>query len=349
MNNKKIILVDRLDSALGIAAARRASVVNADVVAIMNFRTPKQLAIFLDSGKYDLMVFSWRRGLLEAMCSPNFRKFISANRTKTKIGLVVADYLGLDKRFFEQERHLINYVDVYWTTNQELFDKYSFTEKISSPIGVLHDIPDYVNIVKIRNEKIKKNRLIWVGNSGWGSNYGVKDHKGFREIIEPLFIKLRGIIPDYEFCIIDSFEKSRSNLEVLNYIAESRIILQASVNEGTGLPFLEGIGLGTIPITTDVGVASELLRKDFSNLLVDRSVDSFAEAICKTLNEDFGRIDTLIEIFESHIRKIVAESMECSSTSTNHRYKGNTRIMNLFRIYLLWRFRNYRVRRLGEN
>jgi len=349
MRNTKVILVDKLDSALGIAAIRRAVLVNADVLAILNFRTPKQLAKFLESRRYELMVFSWRRGLLEALSSPKFRKFISGNRKNTKVGLVVADYLGLDDKYFEQECELINYVDVYWTTNQDLFEKYSSIERINKPIGILHDIPNYEDIVSIRNKKTKINRLIWVGNSNWGSNYGFKDHKGFQKIIEPLFLKLRKIIPNYEFCIIDSYKNPLDNLEVLKYIAESKIIIQASINEGTGLPFLEGIGLGSIPITTDVGVASELLSKDFCDLLVERTVESFAEAILKVVNESSRKFDTLIEIFDRHINSIVLEPMDCFVISKTIQYNGNTNLVNLFRVYLLWNFRNYRVKRLSEN
>ena len=349
MINSKAIVVDTLDSALGIAARRRAKIVNADVVAIVNFKTPNQLAKFLQSKKYELMVFSWRRGLLEAMSSSKFQNFIADNRSSTKIGLVVADYLGLDKKFLEQERELINYVDGYWTTNQDLFNRYSSTQGINRPIGILHDIPDYESIRCIRNQSPKLKKIIWVGNSNWGSNYGKRDHKGFHEIIEPVFSKLEKTLPDYAFCIIDSFKNPLNHLSVLKQIAESKIILQASINEGTGLPILEGLGLGVIPISTNVGVASELLKMDFENLLLDRDTLDFEKKILEVVKNQSNDFDKLLEIFECHISKIMLEPMDCHLVSRKSQYGENRRMNNFIKVFLLWNYRNHKLVKSNEN
>ena len=349
MRKNMAIVVDRLDSALGIAANRRAKIVNADVIGIVNFRSPKHFFEFLELKEYDFMVFSWRRGLLEAMSSNGFRNFIARNRHKTKIGLVIADYLGLEKRYLDQERSLINYVDGYWTTNHDLFAKYSHIQGVQNPIGVLHDIPDFESIERIRNRTIKKRKIIWVGNSNWGVNYGFHDYKGFHEIIEPVFEKAKRTLKNYEFCIIDSKKNPMNNLEVLMHIAESKIILQASVNEGTGLPLLEGLGLGTIPISTDVGVASELLTGNFKQLLVARNFLDFEEKILEIVNEDSEKFNKINEMFDYHISKIVKESMKFIPVTKNDQYAGNKNLSNYLKNLLLWNYRYYKSRKSHEN
>ena len=343
MEPSKVILVDRLNSALGVAARFRAQAINSDVVAIVDFKSPEQLIAYLKSKNYKILIFSWRRGLLEALTSKKFLKQINENRANIKIGIIIADYLGLEGKYLLEEELLLNSIDAYWTTNLDILRKYQFLNAKRKPIGIFHDIPDFNSITNIRKNATKLNKIIWVGNSKWGSKYGFDDHKGFYHIVEPLFEILKKLFPDYKFRKIDSSELFLGNIEVLKEISEAKILIQASVNEGTGLPLLEALGLGVIPITTNVGVVAEILTGDLNQYIVERNVASFVKKITELLSNYPEETSFLCASFDNHIENILKEDLVFNTENTSSAFIYSFSIFQSIRIRCIWLYRYLRT------
>ena len=85
--------------------------------------------------------------------------------------------------FIESEKKLLEMCHYYYVTNLQLFSHYCNLLPDKKPLGVLHDLPDIQLINKVRQRVNKpkfseKPKVIWIGNSKWGSRQGVKDHKG---------------------------------------------------------------------------------------------------------------------------------------------------------------------------
>src|SRR5262249_2064336 len=70
----------------------------------------------------------------------------------------------------------------------------------------------------------------------------------------------------------------RTLAEVAALYARSDVIAVASEAESQPLPLLEAMASGCFPVTTDGGVARELIRSGVNGLIVDRTQDAFARA-----------------------------------------------------------------------
>ncbi len=58
------------------------------------------------------------------------------------------------------------------------------------------------------------------------------------------------------------------------------VILVASIGEGTPLPLLEAMACGCFPVTTDVGIAPEVIEHGRNGLIVEPTIEAFREALC---------------------------------------------------------------------
>jgi glycosyltransferase involved in cell wall biosynthesis len=192
--------------------------------------------------------------------------------------------------------------------------------------------------MKIRALNLSRDGIIWVGNSKWGSNYGFVDHKGFCEIVKPLKKEFTSICP---FWLIDSSTTRTPNEEVLGKIAESEILIQASAHEGTGLPLLEAMGVGTIPITTDVGIAREILVGDLEHLIVERDKESFEIAISQVREAFLDLSNLCMSVFDAFIEKIAGERItwERRETRLTH-VRGHSH--SALKIRIIWIYRYFR-------
>jgi glycosyltransferase involved in cell wall biosynthesis len=188
--------------------------------------------------------------------------------------------------------------------------------------------------------KLKRSGIIWVGNSRWGSNYGYVDHKGYTEVVQPL---LKRRLPLDPFRIRDSFIRRIPNDQVLREIAESEILIQASAHEGTGLPLLEALGVGTIPITSDVGIAREVLTGYLEHLIVERNVNSFEHKIKEISTQSIELSDLCISAFDSFTEKIGAETIEWDRREINFSALDE-KFSFAWRMRLIWLRRFYRSR-----
>jgi hypothetical protein len=126
-------------------------------------------------------------------------------------------------------------------------------------------------------------------------------------------------------------------------------MLQTSSSEGTGLPILEALGLGVIPITTDVGIASEILTKH-RNLILDPSPHLLHLTVHAELNKPTLSQEVAINIFEEFISLISKEELpiifESCLKSPWPKWQTNTRI----RIDVMWFFRSliYKYRKVKK-
>jgi glycosyltransferase involved in cell wall biosynthesis len=250
--------------------------------------------------------------------------------------MLVPDLLGTNPEFLTSEARLVNITHGYWVTSNELLRIYMllFPQKI--PTGVLHDIPDVTLILRIRDMKLRRSGIIWVGNSRWGSNYGYMDHKGYEEVVKPL---LGRNIPLTPFRIRDSSKGRTPNEQVLREIAESEILIQASLHEGTGLPLLEALGVGTVPITSDVGIANEVLTGELKHLIIERSADSFEQKI-RELGASAHHLSNLcFSAFDFYIEKASRETIKWDRRETRFdKYRSNFLVAAKIRLIWIYRF-----------
>jgi glycosyltransferase involved in cell wall biosynthesis len=76
----------------------------------------------------------------------------------------------------------------------------------------------------------------------------------------------------------------RTHAQVAALYARSDVIAVASDAEGEPLPLLEAMASGCFPVTTDVGIARELVVSGVNGLIVERTPEAFARAFlwCET-------------------------------------------------------------------
>jgi hypothetical protein len=252
-----LVVVDDLNSAIGIAASNRFGEGHNRIIAANEFRSFNALLSQIASSDCLGILFSWRSALdLPPVSKRALRNF----REKTSSKLVfmsIVDHLPLytNRLGFSA----LDLTDFYFVCNRQLLNEHS--RNLGSPklIGLLHDLPKYDELLRLGKSGAwrQPKSIIWVGNSEWGRHQGFFDHKGFHGIVKPLFKRLEDEL-GFKCTIIDSAEKRLPNNKVLFLISSSEILIQASNSEGTGLPCLEAVGLGTNVLTTDVGIVPEL-------------------------------------------------------------------------------------------
>lgn len=323
---KIVYVVDREDSALGISAKSRAAVTQfaeVSVVEALAFCSPIKLLKHVHFLEPDYVIFSWRFIITEFFSGKLSLRWLSRLSSSSHIGALVPDYLGLAKDHCQDERQVLDFVDFFMVTNWELSEHYSKLDFRAQFLGILHDLPNVHEIRKLRNEKqnnsLNSKRIIWVGNSRWGSRQGFVDHKGLQEVFLPSMEILRHNLPSLKVCVVDSSQKRIDNHLALRLIQKSDILVQTSKSEGTGMQVLEAIGLGVIPVTTRVGIANEILNDTLPSLIVERNPTSIARSCARLLTGDGVDRKFLIEIFETTIDKWANELQ-----SNLGKFQGNT-------------------------
>jgi len=340
---KTVMVVDSPQSALATVAKERSRTMKCDVVFATDFNSPSALIRFLIHEEYKQVLFNWRGLLKEGSKTFFFRKEYSKLITQASVHALIPDYLGLNPRFISEEELLLNSVHGYWVTCKDLETKYYEQFPYKIPNGVLHDLPDVEEIRELRGISLTSEGIIWVGNSKWGERYGYKDLKGFQDIVTPLKQKIGSNRPNLKFKVFDSALKRVDNKRILREIAESRVLVQASESEGTGLPILEALGLGVIPVTTNVGVAPELLINDFAQFMVHRNPIAFYAGVTAALSvkKDFSQ--TCAKIFDNYIDEVEAENIQWVRSEIQLHWE-NPKPLDSIRICLIWLIRMRRAR-----
>jgi glycosyltransferase involved in cell wall biosynthesis len=335
----KILLVsDTESSAISIVARERAKLFDADLIYSTNFRNPLSILDYIKRNHYVGVLFCWRGALKEGMNLPKFRKIYRQLAENTAFHCLVPDFLGLNPLFFEEERNLLANVHGYWVTSQQLFNIYAQTFRDSPPNGVLHDLPD-VDLISKSFSHSQESIIFWVGNSQWGKRYGYYDHKGLQRFVKPLTSRIKAKIPSLNFEIIDSHEQQVSNEELIKRMSKSRVVIQTSDSEGTGLPILEALGLGIVPVTRDVGIASEVLQGDLSKFIVKANIEDFEDTIMEALV--FQNRTLLLESYQKFIKSAQSEFIAWDLFQLKY-YNAPVSLFRVIKVRFLWIYRHYR-------
>ena len=334
----KILLVSDTDSsAISIVARERAKLFDADLIYSSNFRSPLAILDYINLNQYQGVLFCWRGALKEGMNLPKFRKIYRDLAENTVFHCLVPDFLGLNPLFLEEERSLLANVHGYWVTSQQLFNIYTQTFRDTPPSGVLHDLPD-IDLISKSFSNSQESKVFWVGNSQWGKRYGFYDHKGLERYVKPLISRFKSKIPSLHFEIVDSHKQKVSNEELIKRMSRARIVIQTSDSEGTGLPILEALGLGVVPVTRDVGIASEVLQGDLSKFITEASIENYEETIMEALI--FQNRTLLLESYQKFIKSAQLEfinwdifQLKYCNTPVNLTKVIKVRIMWIYRYY----------------
>jgi len=338
---RTILVVDTHKSALGISAHQHARLTNSIVIAALDYPSPGRFLTELKNAKPDYILFFWRRLLLD-LFGLNNSIIRSLQKSGKEIYFLVNDHLGTKEPYLKEEAQLVFRSNGYLVTNELLFQEYSTLYPNHPPLGIYRDLPDLENIERIRQENILKvkNKIVWIGNGKWGHHFGFVDHKGLRRIVIPLKSKIEKEFAQIDFTIIDSSENFLNNLDILREIASAKILIQASDSEGTGMPILEAMALGTFPITTRVGIAPEVFSRLNFQGLVAPNVDSFFKKIRSFFDSDFDSMD-LIKVFDAYVESVKSSKILLRSQKDpllNYEFKINHVIL----VYIRWKFRYLR-------
>jgi glycosyltransferase involved in cell wall biosynthesis len=310
--NNCLYVVDKKYSALWIVANSRVKLFGGEIVICDQFSSLGRLLDFILNSEEKFVLFCWRRSLEDLLKLKSIRYKVNELYSKKNILVLIPDYLGLSIDFIESEKKLLEMCHYYYVTNLQLFSHYCNLLPDKKPLGVLHDLPDIQLINKVRQRVNKpkfseKPKVIWIGNSKWGSRQGVKDHKGYLRIVAPLIQFASTHNHCCEIEVIDSNSKLIVHEELLRKIRISDVLIQTSLSEGTGLPILEALGLGTNVITTPVGIATEVFTETDSVNISESNAPSFHSKI--HLLHQNTKNDKREEIYERYISRIIPENV----------------------------------------
>lgn len=105
-------------------------------------------------------------------------------------------------------------------------------------------------------------RIAWAGNPD-------DPCKGLHDVLEPACAG--------RFAL-ERTDGRRTHAQVAALYARSDVIAIASQAESQPLPLLEAMARGCFPVTTDVGIARELIAPGVNGLIVERTPEAFASA-----------------------------------------------------------------------
>ena len=297
-----LIVSDSRKSAISSSSLGWAKELNAKVIFASDFPSPKSLLKTLVRNRPSWTLFSWREALFDIMRLYIHRDDFQTLQQKSIIGISIPDHLGqLNNAFSKIEDWVIAKVNFCTTTSPKLQQIY-LKKFPNLDVKLLLDMPNHELLTKIKNENLTRDLdVIWVGNTYWGRRQGVHDHKGYEESVLPLMKSLKGTNSSSNFCVIDRSQILMSHEDVLRLIARSHYLVQFSKSEGTGLPVLEAMALGTIPVTTDVGIASMALGKFGRKLIVTNYLEA-AEVIKAEWNPELSH--SMEDNYALHVVKI---------------------------------------------
>jgi glycosyltransferase involved in cell wall biosynthesis len=330
-----VVIVDKRGSALWIAANNRSNVDSYQVIAALDYRQPRLLIRAILEFKPNLVVFAWR-GCLRNLANDywSMRALRDADQ-KISIGVTIPDHVDDNDSNSRPKFHPLLFSDYFLVTSKLLYETYQESPYASRLAGILHDVPDYIYIdelnLKPRPDGPKKT-IIWVGNSKWGQNHGYVDHKGLDLVMKPAFEILRQHDPEFQLIVIDSSVAYLENHRVLEKIQSADVLIQVSISEGTGLPIIEAAGLGTLVITTKVGIAQELLGGSLARLICERDSEEVAKAILSLYPIQKETKELLDGAYRDYLTECLHESIgprEILATNGSWRFQRGHRLFSI--------------------
>lgn len=311
---KGVFVVDVRNSPLWRAARHHCELEEMTLIAASDFVTPNALAKEISSHDADFLIFSWRQAFDDLItCKRSKRYLLELNPV---IMLLIPDHLGLDL-YPEIEFTRCESADVVLTTSRRLYRQYSTMNKCKQ-LGILHDMPNltYLESMEKANLERNLNQVIWIGNSEWGQRQGMVDHKGLRRFVNGIIEKVSESKSEVVIRIIDSAQRRVPNETVLKEIAQSACLIVTSDSEGTCLPILEAVALGTPVVTFDIGIADEIFTGELAErFIADRQIESAANCVVKVLSDfESASLDSKIAWKEYQTQ---------TSRDISHLLKGN--------------------------
>lgn len=216
----------------------------------------------------------------------SYEKYVKEN--VKKITTCVYDHLAINDEKIDYRKIYNLYCNEYLVCSKKLYEIYTNLEDCKKPFLEIRDTIDtnlFVpeKIERFNKENIQKRPLVigWVGNSKWNKKTeNDVDYKGLKTILEVTVQELRQEGTEIKTLYADVNEKYRTPAEMQKYYSEIDIYVCSALIEGTPRPLLEAMSCGVPIITTDVGVACEVLgEKQKQFIIQERSVKKLKEKI----------------------------------------------------------------------
>lgn len=297
---KILWVLDEENSALSISA-RSKDINQSQFVYSVDYPSVSGLVKRIISSGADIVVFSWRQALRDILKSRRGSEILATFPMEKKIAILVPDYLDSSPESVISDSSMYLAVDAVLTTNQELQNLYSdlleerlLVQKLFDTVASSLTSADEAEYLKVRGQ------VLWVGNSKWGHRLGIHDHKGFHQIVKPLASMCEVFGCGHSYVFIDSSKERQPHQKVLDTISKSEYLIQASISEGTGMPVLESLLYKTVPITTNVGVAPEVLKGELSFLIAERSASDFFQILHDPRSQDLINSSKLSLAYTEH-------------------------------------------------
>lgn len=230
--------------------------------------------------------FFWRDYLLEAL---NYTQQHSEYRSIFIDNIItthIPDHLFTNEDIvnYEKRINLMNFVDGYFVTSQKLEKLYTEQTDFPAPHSVIYDYPA-INILDNSLEEHNSDvTIVWVGNSKWGEYLGHKDYKGLNSVLLPALKKLKNDGYAFNYIEFDSAKNKFEHSQILQTLAKADILVVSSENEGTPLPLIEAMANGCAIVTTDVGIAKDILPELQHKYIVAREAYCFYNSLKSLLD-----------------------------------------------------------------
>jgi glycosyltransferase involved in cell wall biosynthesis len=250
--------------------------------AALDYLQPRLLIKAILRLRPTLVLFAWRGCLKDIANDYWSMRLLRGTDLKISIGVTIPDHVEDNRSNPSANYHPLLFSDYFLVSSKILSELYRDSPYAARLAGILHDVPDYKYIEEL-NMKSRpagpRKTIIWVGNSKWGKNHGYVDHKGLDLVMKPAFEMVRKHDPEFQLIVIDSSIAYLDNHRVLEEIQSADVLIQTSASEGTGLPVIEAVGLGTLAISTKVGIAPEIFDGSLAGLICNRNPKEIANAI----------------------------------------------------------------------
>ena len=222
--------------------------------------------------------------------------FLDINGIVGKLGRIIRKYflkraVEISKKIFTVSEFSKKRIEYYFGSKKKIIVTYN-------------GLSEHIKRYKPKKKESNKEYIIFVGN--------IKKHKGLKILIEAYNkAKKRGyskklvIVGNYlnfktkDKYVIDmlqTIEKDKDiiftgylkNEELLDWISNSKNLIQPSLYEGFGIPPLEALALGVQPIISDIEVFKEIYKALPVIYFKNKSSDSLTEKLIETENLDFN-------------------------------------------------------------
>jgi len=336
-----VIIVDRKNSALWLVAKNREKAGLYKVFAAFDYVQPSLMVSDILKVNPKIIIFAWRGCIGFIAKDLKSVRLLRKLRNESRIAVLIPDHLGTEQVCHKGHVDPLKFVDYFLVTSNKLYDIYQRSPYFEKLGGVLHDIPDvqYIeNLYQGKKDIKSENTIIWVGNSRWGVNQGLKDHKGYSSLLLPAFKLASEIIKSLQLMVVDSSKKRLPNHEVLEKIYSSNLLVQTSNSEGTGLPIVEASGLGVPVLTTNVGVAEELLVDELSYLICSSSPEELSSKIISVIPREGEFNIQLRDAYKKYIFTALQETLEPKKFVKNSGAWREINGQNFFSLIWLIRF-----------